>query len=70
MKIPYEQLDPDTLQAVVEEFVTRDGTDYGEEETLLEEKSAQVLEQLRTGKVVLVFDEETNSCNILASEKA
>lgn len=68
MKIPYEQLHPDTLKAVVEEFVTRDGTDYGEEETLLEAKSAEVLEQLKRGKSVIMFDEETNSCNILSSE--
>ncbi|MBW2654812.1 MAG: YheU family protein [Deltaproteobacteria bacterium] len=30
IKIPYNQLSPEALQGVIEEFVTRDGTDYGE----------------------------------------
>ena len=37
VKIPYDQLSPEALQGVVEEFVTRDGTDYGEVEILLVE---------------------------------
>jgi uncharacterized protein len=68
MKIPYEQLNQDTLQAVIEEFVSRDGTDYGEEEVSLQEKMEQVMEQLKKGKSFLVFDEKTKSCNILGCE--
>ena len=64
MKIPYEQLAPDTLQALIEEFVTRNGTDYGENEATVEEKIDQVMEQLKEGKSVIVFDEKTKSCNI------
>jgi len=32
VKIPYDQLSPEALHGVVEEFVTRNGTDYGEVE--------------------------------------
>ena len=68
VKIPYDQLSPEALQGVVEEFVTRDGTDYGEEEIPLETKIAQVLAQLRSGKAVIVFDQETDSGTILRSD--
>ena len=47
IKIPYDQLSPEALQGVVEEFVTRDGTDYGEHEVSLETKINQVLAQLK-----------------------
>jgi len=68
VKIPYEQLSPEALHGVIEEFVTRDGTDYGEVEVPLETKIAQVLAQLRSGKAVIVFDQETESCTVLRSD--
>lgn len=68
VKIPYEQLSPEALHGVIEEFVTRDGTDYGEVEMPLETKMAQVLTQIKSGKVVIVFDQETESCTVLKSD--
>ena len=68
VKIPYDQLSPEALQGVVEEFVTRDGTDYGEVEVPLETKIAQVLAQIKSGKAVIVFDQETESCTVLRSD--
>ena len=68
VKIPYDQLSPEALHGVVEEFVTRDGTDYGEVEIPLETKIAQVLAQIRSGKAVIVFDQETESCTVLRGD--
>ena len=68
VKIPYEQLSPEALHGVIEEFVTRDGTDYGEVEVPLEAKMSQVLNQLKAGKAVIVFDQETESCTVLKSD--
>ncbi len=68
LKIPYDQLNSDTLYGVIEEFVTRDGTDYGEVEVSLETKISQVLRQLKSGKAVIVFDQATETCNILRSD--
>ena len=65
VKIPYEQLSPEALHGVIEEFVTRDGTDYGEVEVPLGAKIAQVMAQLKSGKAVIVFDQETESCTVL-----
>ncbi len=64
-KIQYDQLSPEALHGVIEEFVTRDGTDYGEVEVSLETKIAQVLSQLKSGKAVIVFDQESETCTIL-----
>jgi uncharacterized protein YheU (UPF0270 family) len=67
LKIPFDQLSLEALHGVVEEFVTRDGTDYGEVETPLEIKMNQVLNQLKSGKAVIVFDSDSETCTILKS---
>lgn len=67
VKIAYDQLSPEALQGVIEEYITRDGTDYGEIEISLETKTARILSQLKSGKAVIVFDQETETCNILKS---
>ncbi len=67
VKIPYKQLSSEALQGVIEEFVTRDGTDYGEYEISLETKISQVLKHLKSGKAVIVFDQKSETCTILKS---
>lgn len=67
VKIPYDQLSPEALHGIIEEFVTRDGTDYGEKEISLETKIDQVLNQVQSGKAVIVFDQNSETCNILKS---
>ena len=62
MLIPHSQLSPTTLRAVVQEFVTRDGTDHSS----VERRVASVLRQLESGRVELHFDDQTGSCNIVA----
>lgn len=54
--IPPERLAPDTLVALVDAFVLREGTDYGHDEVTLEDKRARVLAQITAGEVVIVFD--------------
>jgi uncharacterized protein YheU (UPF0270 family) len=68
LRILYDQLSPEALHGVIEEFVTRDGTDYGEIEIPLKTKVNQVLTQLKFGKAVIVFDPESETCNILKSD--
>jgi uncharacterized protein YheU (UPF0270 family) len=67
LKIPYDQLSPEALNGVIEEFVTRNGTDYGAIEISLETKLSQVLNQLKSGKAIIVFDQKSETCNILRS---
>lgn len=69
MQIPHDRLAPETLRALLFDYVTRDGTDYGEQEVAPEHKIAQVMQQLQTGKVVIVFDAETESFDVLTREE-
>lgn len=68
VKIAHSQLSPQALNGVIEEFVTRDGTDYGEHEVPVGTKIAQILTQLKAGKAVIVFDPESETCNILKND--
>ncbi|MFH1019316.1 MAG: YheU family protein [Pseudomonadota bacterium] len=63
--VPYERLDPETLRNVIQEFVTRDGTDWGDAGCTLEDKVGQVLQQLRNRKVKIVFDLNSETANIV-----
>ncbi len=65
VKVPHDQLSPEALQGVIEEFLTRDGTDYGEVEVPLETRVSQVFAHLKSGKVVIVFDPDSQTCTIL-----
>jgi uncharacterized protein YheU (UPF0270 family) len=65
MIIPYQALQPDTLTNLIEEFVLREGTDYGHGEYPLDKKVAAVRRQLERNEVVVVFDSETETCNIV-----
>ncbi len=48
MIIPWQDLDPETLDNLIESFVLREGTDYGEHERSLADKVADVKQQLKT----------------------
>ena len=63
--IPPDQLRADVLRGLIEEFVTRDGTDYGAVEQSVEQKLAAVIAQLESGEAQLVFDPETETANIV-----
>ena len=67
IRVAPDALEPCTLRAVVESFVLREGTDYGEQETLLETKVAQVLGQLRRGEAHITFDPATESVNVVVT---
>lgn len=70
MIIPFERISPDALQGLVEEFITREGTDYGWEEVTLATKVEQVKQQLRRGEVVIVFDPTSESVSLLTKYQA
>lgn len=65
MVIPHQQLSPEALTGVLESFINREGTDYGDREWNLADKVAQVRAQLDSGEVVLVFDAATEEINLM-----
>ena len=65
MIIPWQDLAPETLDNLIEIFVLREGTDYGEQERSLEQKVNDVKRQLKSGDVVLVWSELHETVNIM-----
>lgn len=68
LEIPYQSLSAGTLEGIIEEFASRDGTDYGETEYSLSEKVQQVEAQLKAGKLTLLFDPVSESCQLVNSQ--
>ncbi|HJN52272.1 MAG: YheU family protein [Pseudomonadales bacterium] len=67
MRIPHDQLSAQALNGIIEEFITREGTDYGQRETPLEEKIRQIKAQIDRGEVIILYDSESQSCNLVPS---
>jgi uncharacterized protein YheU (UPF0270 family) len=68
VEVPYGELPTDLLNAVIESFVLREGTDYGEKEFSLEDKVARVNRQLKRGEAKIVFDPATESVTIVVRQ--
>ena len=68
VEVPWERLETDVLHKLVEEFVSREGTEYGEQEVALATKVKQVVEQLKTKKAAITFDPETQTTSIISKE--
>jgi len=66
MIIPYEKLSREALQGLIEEFVTREGTDSGYTKTSLDENVEMVKRQLEKGDAFIVYDEATQTANIVS----
>ena len=65
MIIPWQSLSSDALNGLIEEFVSREGTEYGEEEVPLTAKVAAVIRQLEAGEVAIVFDADDGTTSVL-----
>lgn len=65
IEIPQDRLSSELLIGIIEEFIQREGTDYGANEVTLGNKIQQVKKQIERGEVVVTFDQLTESCNLL-----
>jgi uncharacterized protein len=63
--VPYTELSEEALRGVLESFVLREGTEYGERDVSLEQKVAQVTRQLRRGEAQIVFDPASETIDIV-----
>ena len=68
LQIPPELLSPEALRGVLEDFVLREGTDYGLRDWSLEEKVAQVALRLQRGDTQLMFDPQTESVTLVTRD--
>ena len=66
MEIPYTKLSEESLRAIIEEYITREGTEYGVKEYTFEQKIEQIRQQLLQGEIKINFDSETETCNLVS----
>jgi hypothetical protein len=67
VSVPHTALASDVLRAVIESFILREGTDYGERELALDDKVARVMRLLERGEVRIVFDPPTGTVDIVTA---
>ena len=65
VEVPHTELPAETLRAVVESFVLREGTDYGAEDVPFDRKVADVIRQLERREAVIMYDPGTDSVDIV-----
>ncbi len=66
LEIPWQKLSDEALQGMLEELVTRDGTDYGEQELTQTEKIEQLRDALVSGRALIAFDPGSESWAVVA----
>ncbi len=70
VEVPPERLGEEVLQALLEEYASRDGTDYGERELSLAEKVADLGRQLQRRELLVLFDTQSETWDLLPHEQA
>ncbi|MGJ8646174.1 MAG: YheU family protein [Marinomonas colpomeniae] len=66
--IPYDSLSPETLETILDDIVSRDGTDYGEYDLSVAQKRQQALKALGKGEAVLLFDTESETIKMIPKD--
>lgn len=69
MIIPHTEIAKETLYALIEEFVTRDGTDYGEHEVSTASKVQQVMDQLERQEIFIEYSELHETCTLKTKQQ-
>tara|TARA_B110000503_G_scaffold107690_1_gene160928 strand:+ start:4256 stop:4474 length:219 start_codon:yes stop_codon:yes gene_type:complete len=69
MIVPWEDINADTLTRLLEEFASRDGTDYGDYEISLADKVDQLKVQLQQKRILVVYSDLHESVNIVPAEQ-
>lgn len=69
VEVQPDQLSKDALQGLAEEFISRAGTDYGREEKSFASKLDDVLRQIASGDVRIVYDSRTESANLITERE-
>ncbi len=67
IEVPPEALSPETVDALIESFILREGTDYGRVEISLEAKKEQVFKQLKKGDIKITFDPNTETVSLMTA---
>ena len=65
VEVPMEILSPEAISGVIQDFILREGTDYGIQEITHEKKIDQIQRQMLSGEIKIVFDPNTESITLM-----
>ena len=65
VKVPWNKLSQEALLGLIEEFITREGTDYGLRELSLDEKTTQAMNRIKNSSILIIFDEASELCQLI-----
>ena len=68
IEIPWQRLSEEALLGLMEEFISREGTDYGWQELSLEDKVSRLRRQVENQEVLIIFDEDSETCQLINRE--
>jgi uncharacterized protein YheU (UPF0270 family) len=69
VRVPLSSLSRQALEAIAQDFCTRDGTDYGEVELTLPQRVAMLMGQLECGEAHILFEATTQTLRIVTSDE-
>ena len=70
IKVPPQRLEDEVLQSLLEEYASRDGTDYGEKELTLEDKVKRLQHQIDDSELYILYDLDSEQWDLLPSAQA
>lgn len=70
VEVPVQRLQEEVLQALLEEYASRDGTDYGEQEVTLQRKVETLRAQLHNGDLRILYDADSEQWDLLSRAEA
>lgn len=65
MIIPWQDIEQETLNNLMESVVLREGTDYGSQELSFATKVEQLKQRLKSGEAVIVYSELHESVDVV-----
>jgi hypothetical protein len=68
--VPPQRLQAEVLQALLEDYATRDGTDYGERELTTEEKVGRLKRQLDSSDLLILYDADSEQWDLVPQAQA
>jgi len=65
VEVSSDQVEPQALRALIEEYISRDGTFYGDKETSMDQKVDMVISQLESGEAGITWNIGLHSGDIV-----
>jgi len=65
VEVPWDQVEPQALRALIEDYIARDGTFYGDREMAMDQKVDTVMSQFKSGEVVITWNLNLHSGDIV-----